>query len=180
MADIEAVDHRSRALGDAVRLFAARELLQRENQIRMKAARIDAQESPRIFRLLRMHIEGQPGCNRFLRELRGGKIDCDDGGDTRLRRLRLSDGRVEILPQFAQQMPHRGQNELVLAAEIMMRKRGRNPASCAICATVTSSEPRWPIVRMAASISSRRRKGSIPILGIILVRSQANSSAVYL
>lgn len=93
----------------------------------MKAARIDAQEPPRIFRLLRMHIEGQPGCNRFLRELRGGKIDCDDGGDTRLRRLRLSDGRVEILPQFAQQMPHRGQNELVLAAEIMMRKRGRNP-----------------------------------------------------
>lgn len=126
MTDIKPVDHRARAFRDTSGPLAARKLFERENQIGMQAARIDAQKPSRILGLLRVDIEGQPGRDRFRRELRGGKIDRDDCRNPLAGRFRPLDGGVEILPQFAQQMAHRGKDQLVLAAEIMMRERRRN------------------------------------------------------
>ena len=44
-----------------------------------------------------------------------------------MRGLGLPDRRIDVVAKLAQQMAHRGEDKLILAAEIMRRERRRNP-----------------------------------------------------
>jgi hypothetical protein len=77
------------------------------------------------------------------------------------------------MAEVGEKLPHRGLQELFLGPEIMMRQGrrytgppGDTPARPAISDMVTSSEPRSPIVRIAASMIALRRSFFIPIRGM--------------
>ena len=93
MADIEPVDHGAGSLGDLHRRSPPRQLLQRMREIGMHAPRVNAQQAARIFRLLRVDVESQPGGNGLRRKLRGGEIDGNDRRDARGGRGRGLQGR---------------------------------------------------------------------------------------
>jgi hypothetical protein len=58
--------------------------------------------------------------------LRGGEVDGDDGCNAFRRRVGCRQCCQKILPEFFQQMAHGGEDQLFLAAEIMVRQRWRN------------------------------------------------------
>ena len=56
----------------------------------------------------------------------GGEIAADHGGEALARRLRLGEPRLDLVAELGEEMPHRGEQELVLAAEIMVGERRRD------------------------------------------------------
>ena len=89
MPDIEPVDHRRSAFGDAFCGVSGQQRLEIGQQIGTQPPRVDHQEAPRLFRTLRLGIEGEPGGDRLRRELVGVEADTDDGRKPVARRLAL-------------------------------------------------------------------------------------------
>ena len=102
------------------------EAAQRMEEVALQPARIDAQQPPRLRIVLRLHIEGEPGGDDGGAELLGGEVAADDRGEALARRRRLGEARLDLLAELGEEMPHRGEQQLVLAAEIMVRERRRD------------------------------------------------------
>ncbi len=143
------------------------QVAQSAHEIGVEPLRIDAEEPSQGRRVLGCDVEGEPGRDGVRRELRRRKIDRDDRGHAFARCAGRCQRLGGLTREAAQQVAHRGLDEVVLAAEIVMGERRGDPARPAISDIVTSSDPRAPMAETAASISALRRNGSIPSFGIL-------------
>ena len=123
-ADIKTVDHRRDRLGHARGLRARHKRQEPAHEIGVQAARVDAQQTAQLVRLLRLDIEGEPRMDDLLAELPGGEVYGDDGGEPGTGRRRLAQRPDRIAAEIGEQLAHCRLQQFAFAAEIVVRQRG--------------------------------------------------------
>ena len=91
-------------------------------QVRTQPRHVNAVQPSCLARRQGKHVKIQPGRHRMRLEIRGRKAARDDGLQPLHRCVRRVKPFHNILAVFPQDMAHRGQQDLILAAEIMMRQ----------------------------------------------------------
>ncbi len=125
-ADVEAVDHGREPLRDPARRPLADQLAQIEDEIAVQPIGVNAQQSRGFGRILRLNIEGEPRRHDVTIELLRHETCSYDSLNPLLRRFGLRNAVASAGAEFAKNMPHRGEQDLVLGAEIMMCQSGRD------------------------------------------------------